>query len=94
MGGFLRSALTAEEAAFLDGAAAFTAKTVAQHANEWERSRRQPVEALREAAALGLLRLETPKAEGGLGHRYLVKLALCEEMSRRSCRARSSAPPP
>ena len=57
MGGFLRSALTAEEAAFLDSAASFTAKTVAQHANEWERSRRQPVEALREAAALGLLRL-------------------------------------
>lgn len=82
MGGFLRSALTAEEAAFLDGAAAFTAKTVAQHANEWERARRQPVEALREAAALGLLRLETPEGQGGLGHRYLVKLALCEEMSR------------
>lgn len=82
MRGFLRSALTAEEAAFLDGAAAFTAKTVAQHANEWERARRQPVEALREAAALGLLRLETPKERGGLGHRYLVKLALCEEMSR------------
>lgn len=82
MGGFLRSALTVEEAAFLDGAAAFTAKTVAQHANEWERQRRQPVEALREAASLGLLRLETPEEQGGLGHRYLVKLALCEEMSR------------
>ena len=82
MGGFLRSALTVEEAAFLDRAAAFTANTVAQHANEWERARRQPVEALREAASLGLLRLETPKEQGGLGHRYLVKLALCEEMSR------------
>ena len=38
MGGFLRSALTVEEAAFLDRAAAFTANTVAQHANEWERA--------------------------------------------------------
>ncbi|MBX3495228.1 MAG: acyl-CoA/acyl-ACP dehydrogenase [Parvibaculum sp.] len=82
MAGFLRDELTAEETAFLDRAAAYTAKTVAPQANEWERARRQPVDALREAAALGLLRLETPKEQGGLGHRYLVKLALCDEMSR------------
>lgn len=82
MAGFLRDELTAEEAALLDRAATFTAKTVAPQANEWERARRQPVEALREAAALDLLRLETPKEQGGLGHRYLVKLALCDEMSR------------
>ncbi|MBO6635003.1 MAG: acyl-CoA dehydrogenase family protein, partial [Parvibaculum sp.] len=82
MGGFLRAALSAEEGALLDGAAAFSERTVRPNANEWERSRRQPVEALREAASLGLLRLEAPKEQGGLGHRYLVKLALSEEMSR------------
>lgn len=82
MTGFLRSDLTAEEGTLLDSAAAFSDETVRPNANTWERDRRQPVEALREAASLGLLRLETPKAQGGLGHRYLVKLALCEEMSR------------
>jgi len=82
MGGFLRAVLTAEEKVLLDSAAVFTEKTVRPNANEWERTRHQPVEALREAASLGLLRLETPASLGGLGHRYLVKLALCEEMSR------------
>ncbi|MDO9126090.1 MAG: acyl-CoA dehydrogenase family protein, partial [Parvibaculum sp.] len=82
MTGFLRGELTAEECAFLDSAAAFSRATIAPNAAAWERERRQPVEALREAAALGLLRLETSKEAGGLGHRYMVKLALCEEMSR------------
>ncbi len=82
MEGFLRGALTAEEGALLDSAAAFSERTVRPNANDWERARGQPVEALREAASLGLLRLETPTEQGGLGHRYLVKLALCEEMSR------------
>lgn len=82
MTGFLRGELTADEAALLDCAAAFSRDIVAPNAARWERERRQPVEALREAAALGLLRLETPKEAGGLGHRYMVKLALCEEMSR------------
>lgn len=81
MGGFLRHLLTPDEAALLDRAASFTEGTVRPNAAAWERERRQPVEALREAAALGLLRLETPKPQGGLGQRYLVKLALCEEMS-------------
>lgn len=82
MGGFLRYLLTPDEAALLDRAAAFTEGTVRPNAVMWERARRQPVEALREAASLGLLRLETPKPQGGLGQRYLLKLALCEEMSR------------
>lgn len=82
MGGFLRHLLTPDETALLDRAAAFTEATVRPSAAKWERERRQPVEALREAAALGLLRLEALAAQGGLGQRYLVKLALCEEMSR------------
>lgn len=82
MGGFLRHLLTPDEAALLDRAASFTEGTVRPNAAAWERERRQPVEALREATSLGLLRLETPKPQGGLGQRYLVKLALCEEMSR------------
>ena len=82
MGGFLRHLLTPDEAALLDRASDFTESTVRPNAAAWERERHQPAAALREAAALGLLRLETPKAQGGLGQRYLVKLALCEEMSR------------
>mgnify|MGYP003627108549 CR=1 FL=1 len=82
MTGFLRDELTAEECALLDSAAAFARDTVAPNADLWERTRRQPVEALREAASLGLLRIETPQEAGGLGLRFMVKLALCEEMSR------------
>ena len=82
MGGSLRHLLTPDEAALLDRAASFTEGIVRPNAAAWERERRQPVEALREAASLDLLRLETPKPQGGLGQRYLVKLALCEEMSR------------
>ncbi|MEX0838719.1 MAG: acyl-CoA dehydrogenase family protein, partial [Parvibaculum sp.] len=82
MTGFLRGALTANETALIDRAAAFARNTVAPNAAGWERARRQPVEALREAAALGLAALEVPREAGGPGHRYMVKLALCEEMSR------------
>ncbi|MCF8469313.1 MAG: acyl-CoA dehydrogenase family protein [Parvibaculum sp.] len=81
MTGFLRDELTTDERALLDRADEFTRDTVAPNAELWERTRRQPVEALREAASLGLLSLETPQAAGGLGLRYMVKLALCEEMS-------------
>ncbi len=82
MVGFLRDALTADEATLLDQAAAFARDIVKPNAAAWERERRQPVEALRAAAALGLAALEVPKQAGGPGHRYMVKLALCEEMSR------------
>ncbi|WP_339831117.1 acyl-CoA dehydrogenase [uncultured Parvibaculum sp.] len=82
MTGFLRGELTADEAALIDRAAGFARDVVAPDAAAWERTRRQPVEALREAAALGLAALEVPKEAGGLGHRYMLKLALCEEMSR------------
>ena len=82
MAGFLRDELTVDEAALLDKAAGFSRDTVKPQAAAWERERRQPVEALRAAAALGLASLEVPKEAGGPGHRYMVKLALCEEMSR------------
>ena len=82
MAGFLRDELTAEEAALIDSAAAFARDTVKPQAAAWERERRQPVEALRAAAALGLGSLEVPKDAGGPGHRYMVKLAFCEELSR------------
>ncbi len=70
MEGFLRGALTAEEGALLDSAAAFSERTVRPNANEWERARGQPVEALREAASLGLLRLETPTEQAALAPAY------------------------
>jgi alkylation response protein AidB-like acyl-CoA dehydrogenase len=82
MTGFLRGELTADETALIDKAAAFARDTVAPNAAAWERERRQPVEALRAAAACGLAALEVPKEAGGPGHRYMVKLALCAEMAR------------
>jgi alkylation response protein AidB-like acyl-CoA dehydrogenase len=82
MSGFLEKLLDARERAMFDKARAFARETVAPNAGAWERERRMPVEALRAAAREGLLGLEVPQALGGFGGRYLLKLAICEEMSR------------
>lgn len=82
MSDFLGGELSAEESDVLGRARRFARDVVAPTAARWERERRMPVEALRMAAAEGLLGLEVPKAQGGLGGRYLLKLAIAEAMSR------------
>lgn len=82
MSEFLGDLLTTEEREVLARVRAFTREAVAPHAARWERERRMPVETLRAAAGQGLLAIEVPKAQGGLGGRYLLKLAIAEEMSR------------
>ncbi len=42
-------------------------RTVVKHAAAWERDRRYPADALREAGRLGLAGMLTPEASGGLG---------------------------
>ena len=73
--------LTAEEAALVERARQFTREVVAPNAARWERERRMPREALREAASLGLLSIEVPKAHGGLGMSFFAKLRVAEELA-------------
>lgn len=81
MARFLDAELNDDERALLERARAFRREVVAPGADAWERGE-SVVPALREAAARDLLRLEVPSAHGGLGQRYLLKLAMCEDMSR------------
>ncbi len=71
-----------QENALLDSARRFRDAHIAPEAGAWEAAREVPVAALRAAAELGFLGLETPVAQGGLGHRYRVKLALAETLAR------------
>ncbi len=82
MSDFLGGDLSAGEKEILARARRFARDVIAPNAARWERERKIPVEALRAAAGEGLLALEVPAAQGGLGGRYLLKLAIAEEMSR------------
>lgn len=76
------ASLDAREMELLAQARGFRERVVEPRAGLWEKDRRVPTEALREAGEQGFLRLEAPRSAGGLGHRYRVKLALAEEMAR------------
>tara|TARA_R110000824_G_scaffold118960_16_gene272446 strand:- start:33760 stop:34920 length:1161 start_codon:yes stop_codon:yes gene_type:complete len=81
MGEFLEQYLDGAETAMLAKAKAFGADVIARGADDWEAGG-SIVEPLRLAARQGLLRLEVPHSLGGLGHRYLLKLAIIEALSR------------
>ncbi|HEY4345294.1 MAG TPA: acyl-CoA dehydrogenase family protein [Parvibaculum sp.] len=81
MTGFLDADLNEAERALMERARDFRREVVMPGAEAWERGE-SVIPAMREAAARDLLRLEVPVAHGGLGQRYLVKLAMCEDLSR------------
>jgi alkylation response protein AidB-like acyl-CoA dehydrogenase len=63
-----------------------TAKTFARdvirpQAQSWENDKKQPVDALQQAAKLGLMAIDTPVSFGGRGESFATKLAICELMS-------------
>lgn len=60
----------------------FRREIVEPNAARWERERKQPLDALKSAAAAGLLGLEVPVDQGGLGADFMTKLAVIEELSR------------
>lgn len=68
--------------AYLQAATDFRETVIRPNAARWEAARTQPVDALKQAADAGLLKLETPQEAGGFGLGFLTKLAVCEEMSR------------
>src|SRR5579863_5205395 len=72
---------TSAEAALITTAKEFRERIVAPNAAHWERERRLPVEALREAAMLGLTGIEVPRAMGGQGARFSVKARIAEVIS-------------
>ena len=74
--------LTAEETELVARARQFARDVVMPNAARWERERRMPLEALRQAAALGLLSIEVPKTHGGLGMSFFAKLRVAEELAR------------
>jgi alkylation response protein AidB-like acyl-CoA dehydrogenase len=74
--------LTPSEQTLLDAAVAFATEHVAPHAAEWERSGQVPTDALRAAADAGVLAIEVPVADGGIGASYYAKLRIAEELSR------------
>jgi alkylation response protein AidB-like acyl-CoA dehydrogenase len=73
--------LTRAEAELVEQARQFARAVVLPNAARWERERRMPREALRQAAALGLTRIELPPAAGGLGMSFFAKLRVAEELS-------------
>jgi alkylation response protein AidB-like acyl-CoA dehydrogenase len=74
--------LTPDEAALVERAKQFARDEVMPNAAGWERERRMPRDALKAAAALGLARIEIPRAHGGLGFSFFTKLRVTEELSR------------
>lgn len=65
----------------LSAAAAFARDRVAPAAAGWAAGE-APAPALFEAAAaLGLMRLQVPTAEGGLGHGFALRAAVCEALA-------------
>jgi len=66
----------------VESARSFRISHIQSHAQEWENSRIQPTQALREAAELGLLAFETPREFGGLGADFQTKQSICEELAR------------
>src|SRR5579872_541977 len=73
--------LTSEEAGLVERATQFAREVVMPNAARWERERRMPLDALKQAAALGFARIEVPTALGGLGMSFFAKLRVVEELS-------------
>jgi len=75
------SALTAGEQRIVDAARGFVAAHVAPNAQAWDRGLADSRAVLPAAAAAGLLRLEVPAAQGGLGLSFACKRQVAEVLA-------------
>jgi alkylation response protein AidB-like acyl-CoA dehydrogenase len=75
------SALTAVELRVVDAAREFVAVHVAPHVQAWDSGRADSREVLPAAAAAGLLGLEVPPAQGGLGLSFGCKRQVAEVLA-------------
>ena len=73
--------LTDAEIALIEQTAALARDTVAPQAARWERERRIGHEALQAAVALGLTRLQVPRAAGGLEMSFSCKARVTEVLA-------------
>ena len=74
-------AMTAAEQEMIKRAGMLAREHVAPHAAAWEREQRIGVEALAQAAAMGLTRLQVPLEQGGLGLGFACKAAVAETLA-------------
>lgn len=73
--------LNKDEADLVARARDFAKNYVAPRAAGWERDRKMPREALREAAKVGLTKLDASKKEGDRGTGFIAKLLVLEALS-------------
>ncbi|WP_150911802.1 acyl-CoA dehydrogenase family protein [Marinobacter halotolerans] len=73
--------LTEDQHAFRDAARAFSEKSMAPHAAEWDEKHIFPVDVIREAGALGFCSLYVPEEYGGLGLSRLDTSIVVEELA-------------
>ena len=70
-----------DDRVIVETAAAFAAKRLAPHALEWDRSKHFPVDALREAAELGMATIYCSEDVGGSGLRRLDGVRIFEQLA-------------
>jgi alkylation response protein AidB-like acyl-CoA dehydrogenase len=75
------SGLDDDERVITETAAAFAAKRLAPHALEWDATEHFPVDALREAAALGMAAIYCHEDVGGSGLRRLDAVRIFEQLA-------------
>lgn len=73
--------LSQKEQAMLQQVQAFARDTVAPAAASWTRGKSPNPEILTAAADLGLLRLQVPVEDGGLGASFSLKAATCQALA-------------
>ena len=70
-----------DERVIAETAAAFAAKRLAPHALDWDRAKHFPVDALREAAELGMAAIYCSEDAGGSGLRRLDAVRIFEQLA-------------
>ena len=73
--------LNADEVQLVETARTFAAEKIAPFAVDWELNRAMPVDAFREAAAVGLTGVLAPKSVGGKEVRFLAAAKVLEELA-------------
>ncbi len=73
--------LDEDERVIAETAAAFATKRLAPHALEWDETKHFPVDAMREAAALGMAAIYCSEDVGGSGLRRLDAVRIFEQLS-------------
>jgi len=77
-----RDQVSPAEAAFLEKVRSFAEKSVAPHADEWERAEELPRAIFEEAGRIGLMGVAVPRKFGGLGFGYATYALAIREVAK------------